>query len=141
MIARAIVGLVVALTLVPTATTLAAWADTSAVTGTASTAAVVVARPLQCAGGAALSKDVTWAAFTNHPLEGTDFYEVTVNGIKVTPVKTGTTYGVTVSLGLGNLLGPVLVSVTAWPRSVWAKTSTITLERAVLGLSLGFSCP
>lgn len=138
---RAVVGLAGALALVPAATTLGAWTDTSTVKGARSTATTVTARPLQCVGGPALSKDVTWAPFTDHPSEGVGFYTVRVDGIKVTPVWTGTTYSATVNLGLGTLLGSVPVSVTVWSGSAWAKTSTITLGRSFLGTTLGFACP
>ncbi|WP_157519891.1 hypothetical protein [Nocardioides dokdonensis] len=134
------VGLVLALVLVPTATTHASWNDVAAFDG-AATAGTATARKLQCVGSPALSKDVTWLPFTSHPYDNVNFYEVTVNGVAVSPVKEGSTYSITVNLGLVTLLGSVTVSVTAWAGSSWVKTSTITLGRSLLGLSLGFSCP
>ena len=125
----------------PIGQTLATWTDTVEVGADSTVAATVVARPLQCTGGTALSKDVTWAAFTNHPADGVGFYTVRVNGISVVPVKDDDTYRITVGLGLVTALLPVSVRVTVWNGSGWAQTSEITLGRSLLGLSLGFTCP
>jgi hypothetical protein len=125
----------------PAATTIAGWSETIPVAGTPSTAVTVTPRPLGCAGDPALSKDVTWAPFTDHPLDAAEFYTVRVNGLKASPVKTPTGYRASISLGLGNLLGSATVTVTVWSGTDWARSSTIILGRTVLSPPLGFACP
>lgn len=129
------------LLLQPGQATLARWSDSATVSPSATTAAQVAARPLQCTGNPSVSKDVTWEPFTNHPLESVAFYTASVGGIPAPVSRSGNTYRVTVNLGLVTVLLPVKVTVTLWADTAWAESSTITLGRSLLGLSLGFTCP
>lgn len=146
MIHRIVVAMslaVLLLLLQPTPATLAGWMDLEQAQATPR--AVTVSSPvLQCSGGVAQSKDITWAAATSHSDRGVGVYSARVVRLLPTPltvVRTGDTYKVTVDAGLLSL-GEVRVEVTVLPGTAWAEKTTLTLGQGLINLvTIGLACP
>lgn len=135
---RALVGLMAAMALVPTATTLAAWNDSSAIGGVPNT--TVDLRPtVTCSAGLGQAT-LSWPAGS---LPTTHSYTVFRDGDAVQGLMLANgRYSVT----LVNLLGTVLSTRTyivevrgALPLTPWTGTTTVRVESGLLGAVV--SCP
>lgn len=145
MMLRALLGLLLALVLVPTTTTRASWNDGASVRGTSSAAGTASAATLRCEGGLlSTSRTVYWAESTSVP--GAGVYTAAVAGVGGRTfdvvARSGGGYQVTVEEGLlGGLLDgqSVVVTVSVLIGTGWARSSSITLGRGLLGV--GLRCP
>lgn len=126
---RALVGLMAAMALVPTATTLAAWTDEVTARGPASGTATITP-VLTCETGLGSAR-VTWPAVTS-PTAVTYTARV-VGGSSLTPVAGNPYYVDLVSL-LGSLVNKTyVIEVTATlPLTSWQDTTSVTVK-TILG--------
>jgi hypothetical protein len=130
---RAGLGLLVALALVPTATTLAAWTDQATARGQASSSATIT--PVLTCEPMLASARVRWPAVSS-PTSVTYTARV-VGGGSLSPVAAGSMFYVDVSNLLGSLLSPrtYVVEVTgALPGTAWTSVSTRSITSYGAGL-------
>lgn len=133
MMLRGLPGLVAALIIVPSGTTLAAWTDGTSARGQASSAATITPL-LTCQAGLASAR-VRWPAVTS-PAPAT--YTARVLGSSsLTPVAASSTFYVDVNSLLGSLLFPrtYVVEVTATlAGTTWTSASTTSVTAYGAGL-------